>query len=47
MALNKFVNATALQWFRFGVNFKMEFIATTSNVLGGALQKRYDDEGLR
>ena len=22
-ALNKFVNATALQWLRFGVNFKM------------------------
>ena len=38
--LNKFINAT-LQWLRFGINFKMEFVAAINYVSGGALQKRY------
>ena len=38
----KFVNATALQWLRFGVNFKMEFVAAIKYVSGGALQRRYN-----
>ena len=37
----KFVNATALKWLRFGVNFKMEFVAVINYVSGGALQRRY------
>ncbi len=39
-ALNQFVNATALQWLRFGMIFKLEFFAATNTVLGAALQKR-------
>jgi len=34
-------NPTALQWLRFGVNFKMEFVAVINYEPGGELQRRY------